>query len=76
MGSKQNIECCIGKYIQTPGETLCKKGKQQKFQAMCDVQEMSPTSLVRHDMPVRRSSRIQNQPMNLAKKQKLAKKKC
>ena len=67
IGSKPNIEKPMGKYLPSAGVSFFSKGRQQEFQDMHMRQEMATTTLVR------RSARLQNQPMSLAKKQKLAK---
>ena len=67
IGSKPNIEKPMGKYLPSAGVSFFSKGRQQEFQDMRMRQEMATTTLVR------RSARLQNQPMSLAKKQKLAK---
>ena len=66
IGSKPNIDKPMGKYLPSAGVSFFSKGRQQEFQDMRMRQEMATTL-------VRRSARLQNQPMLLAKKQKLAK---
>ena len=67
IGSKSNIDKPMGKYMPSAGVSFFSKGRQQEFQDMRMRKEMATTTLVR------RSARLQNQPMSLAKKQKLAK---